>query len=272
MKRIMGSLLALALAASFAQTVSAQEVPGFMDGSRTNQVEIRQRGGEVRVPFDLGPGADGLRVELDVNRGGRYIEASYEEGAVVLTPRTGKRAERAEFEVEIDVVDRVTKELVEGDYFLTGFITYDWTQTVKDGGTYDSADGVFYDFGRRAKDVRIQAAADVVLEIAKSPAGEMDLSITRERNAALDYMFSRHSIEYVCFASAPVFPADVKVTVRTQAKHIYEYADGVLRRVETRRVPDGLQFSARHLSRYLLTDDTLTEGIVDEERLQIKPQ
>ena len=277
MKKTMGSLLALALAVLGAQTSFAQEtkpfqdIPGFADGSRTNQIEIRQNGGAVRVPFLLGADTENLRVELDVNRGGRYLEASYEDGAVVLLPRMEKRADRAEFEVEIDVVDRVTKELVEGDFFLTGFIHYDWTQAAEDGGAYNSADGVFYDFGRGAEDVRVQAAEDVLLEIAKSPAGEMELSVARERSAALDTMFAKHRIEYVQFITEPEFPADVRVTVRTPARYIYEYADGILRRVETERVPDGLRFSARRLTGYLLTNDTLTEGIVDEERLRIYP-
>lgn len=277
MKKTMGSLLVLTLAVmgvqtSFAQgTASFQDIPGFADGSRTNQIEIRQLGGAVRVPFDLGADAEKLRVELDVNRGGRYLEASYEDGAVVLIPRTDRRADRAEFEVEIDVVDRVTKELVEGDYFLTGFLHYDWTQTVEDGGSYTGADGVFYDFGRGAENVRIQAAEDVSLEIAKSPAGEMELSVARERNAALDTMFAKHRIEYLQFTGKPAFPADVRVSVRTPARYVYEYADGILRRVEAERTADGLRFSARRLTGYLFTNDTLTEGKVDEERLRIVP-
>lgn len=276
-KNCLGALLAAMLMGTacpaMAQEAAQNTVRGFEGGSRSHQLEMTQRGGEVRVPFDLGENAANLAVEIDINEGSHFLRAAYDraQGDVVLTPRPdARRANDREFELEIDVVDRKTKELVTGDYFLTGFITYDTVQTAEDGRHYSSGNGVLYDFGDGARDVTILAGEGVTLEISHM-AGAVDLTLTKERNAALDYMFSRHEIEYLHFPSQPEFSGEVTVNVNSDAAYLYEYAGGELRRVRVLHVPgEGYTFTVRRLGTYLLTDDQLTEGAVDEEARRIR--
>lgn len=281
MKKFLSTILASAMILSVAAAAYAapayegdalkNTVTGFKGGRVSWQLDLTQMGGAVKVSFDLGSNEPYLDVELEVNKGKKYIDAAFDRksGSIVVTPDPdAPKADDKEYEIEIDVVDRKTKELIADGYFLTGFVTFDTVQPVENGRFYNNARGVVYDFGRGAKDVKINAGRGVNLVIPRTPAGIVNMQMTDERNESIDYMFSKHELEYFNFVSKPQFSEAVEVKIASDAPYLYEYAGGRLRKLNLAKHEqgEGYTFFTKQLATYILADAPLNEGVVNEQK------
>lgn len=289
MKKLMAALLATSMmlgigATAFAAPVNGEDnklkdtVVGFAGGSKTAEQDLRGTEGSVSLSFDLGANANYYTVDVAVREGGKYVAAEYSKGkkSVVLRPTIKEDVmEEKEYEVEIEVLDRNTKDVVAKDFSITGTVSYDKIQQVEDGGRYVNTKGAFYDFGEGARDVDIYVGRDMHLKFDKTVKGSYNLRLSDEGNKSIDYMFSKHELTYYTFPSAPKFSNSVEVTLGADSgSYLYQYAGGKLTKVPGAEYDEdagAYTFSTNQLAMFILADMPLQEGVVSEDQNLIKP-
>lgn len=252
-------------------------VKGFDGGAASYQQDLTQIGGQTEVKFDLGDNADYYSVQFAYAEGKNEVSAEYDSGrnVVVLTPSVDAKVEQARsYEIEIAVIERKGKDIISEGYTLHGMVSFDRFQAVESGKRYRSSDGALYDFGKGAENVRISAGEGVDLSIAKSPRGVVNLHMTETGNESIDYMFSAHNLQYRNFVSQPKFTTPVEVTLYAdEGTYLYEYADGNLRKAPDAHFTSGVgyTFQTKRLATYIIADNLLSEGVVNENANTVRP-
>lgn len=287
MKKLVCSVLACAMALGMGTVAFAaplyeegsqdklqNTVAGFSTG-KTFETDLTQIAGKVEVSFDLGENANYYNVDIDVTEGGKQVDAEYNRSkkAIILRPSISTKTTEAEdYEIEIEVFDRKTRDTVADGYKITGTLVYDQMQYAEDEGHYNNKNGVLYDFMDGASNVSVRVDNNVTLDI-KNGRGIYNLHMNDEGNDAIDYMFSKHDLRYRNFVSQPKFNADVTVSLfASEDDYLYEYLNGRLSRVKAEYDErDGFIFTTRQLGTYILSDLPLTEGEVDESINLVRP-
>ena len=287
MKKIVCSVLACAMAlgmssVAFAaptyeegsQEKLANTVSGFSTGKQF-EAHLTQVGGKLEVSFDLGDNANYYDVDIDVREGDKQVDAEYNRSkkAIILRPSISeKTVEPQDYRIDIDVLDRKTFDTVAEGYQIEGTLIYDNLQYAEDGERLSNKNGVLYDFMDGAQDVSIRVDNNVTLDIGFG-RGIYNLDMNDEGNESIDYMLSKHELEYFNFVTRPKFNEDVTVTLQAgEDEYLYEYLNGRLSRVKAEYDErDGYRFTTRQLGTYILSDYPMVEGTVDESQNLVRP-
>lgn len=289
MKKTLSSVLAAAMTVGAAVTAFAAPVydpegsqtlkntiTGFRGGETSAEADVTQMGGSVDVQFDLGDNAPYYAVEFDVTEGGRQVSAVYNQKkkAITIQPNVSpNQTEAKDYTIEFEVVDRKTSDVIADGYAITGTVAFDTIQYADSDKRYLNDRGALYDFSG-AENVEIDAGNDVTVRIAKAPRGVVNMRLTTDSNESLDYMFSKHELDYLNFVGKPKFSVPAEVIIDApEALYLYEYSGDVLRKVPGAQYDEnaGFVFRTKQLSTYILADHPLNEGIVDESKNLIRP-
>lgn len=281
MKKIVSTVLATAMmfgmsAMAFAAPVYETDsqlkntVIGFSGALKDYNVDITQIEGTVQIPFQLGENASYYNVEVEVNEGGKQLGAEYNKSknAIVIRPNVPVNQTEAEpFEIEIEVQDRKSRDVIAEGYTITGEVSYDAVQIVEDEGRYNNSRGVIYDFSSGAEKVRIYAGSEVTVNVAKPTKGIVNLHLSTDGIDALDDKFFDNNLKVYQFVANPKFTGGVEVTIDAGSdSFIYEYAGGELRKVEDVSFDEnnGYTIKTKQLTTYVVSDEELEVGMIDE--------
>lgn len=289
MKKVLSALLATSMMLTISATAFAapqlgednslkNTVTGFEGGKKAVAQDITLKEGRVDIPFDLGENASYYEVDIDIKEGRGQVSAEYNKTKKAIVLRPGSDIELTgieEYEIEIEVLDRETLDTIADGFSINGEVSYDNLQYVDDNHRYKNSKGVIYDFEDGASDVQIDLGQGITLHFEKTPTGVLNLDVTDERNDSIDYMFSKHELEYLTFASKTELDTPVEVTIETEEEgYLYEYAAGRLRRIPSSKYEEnvGYVFETSALGSFIFSNMPLTEGIVNEQMNLIRPE
>lgn len=283
MKKVLSSVLAAGMAfgatavTAFAAPVYeadnstlANTVIGFSTGEKTYSLDLTQVEGKQEISFDLGENASYYNVEIDVKEGGKHLDAEYSKSKKAITVRPTvdtKLTEPADYEVNIEIVNRKNKDTIADGFSITGEISYDTIQMVDSGERYNNSKGVLYDFGSGTDNVEIYAGNNVTVKVNKSLRGVYNFDMSTDSIDELDNAFPDNDLEIVKFMAHPKFSNSVDVVFDiSEGNFVYEYVDGKLRVPSEMKYDEseGYVVRTKQLGAYVVSVDELPEGAVED--------